>query len=137
MNNNPQHEASTLHQTLIDQLKQNIPEFILTSDIEEAFRSVPRYVLLPDLPLDHVYRDDAIVTKMEGASALSSSSQPSVMVMMLKQLGLEPGHRVLEIGAGTGYNAALMAYLVGETGKVTTVDIDEETAMGARERLAE
>jgi protein-L-isoaspartate(D-aspartate) O-methyltransferase len=137
MDNNPRHEASTLHQTLIDQLKQNIPEFILTSEIEEVFRAVPRHVFLPDLPLDQVYRDDAIVTKKEGASALSSSSQPSVMVMMLKQLGLEPGHRVLEIGAGTGYNAALMAHMVGETGKVTTVDIDEDTAAGARERLTE
>jgi protein-L-isoaspartate(D-aspartate) O-methyltransferase len=137
MDNNSQHEASTLRQTLIDQLKQNIPEFILTSEIEEAFRAVPRHLFLPDLPLDQVYRDDAIVTKKEGASALSSSSQPSVMVMMLKQLGLEPGHRVLEIGAGTGYNAALMAYMVGETGKVTTVDIDEDIASGARERLTE
>jgi protein-L-isoaspartate(D-aspartate) O-methyltransferase len=137
MDNNPRHEASTLHQTLIDQLKQNIPEFILTSEIEGAFRAVPRHVFLPDLPLDQVYKDDAIVTKKEGESPLSSSSQPSVMVMMLKQLGLEPGHRVLEIGAGTGYNAALMARLVGETGKVTTVDIDEDTAAGARERLTE
>ena len=137
MDNNPRHEASTLRQTLIDQLKQNIPEFILTSEIEEAFRAVPRHVFLPDLPLDQVYRDDAIVTKKEGESAISSSSQPSVMVMMLKQLGLEPGHQVLEIGAGTGYNAALMARLVGETGKVTTVDIDEDTAAGARARLTE
>jgi protein-L-isoaspartate(D-aspartate) O-methyltransferase len=138
MDNNPQSsEASTLNHTLIDQLKQNIPESILTSKIEEAFRAVPRHMFLPDLPLDQVYRDDAIVTKKEGASALSSSSQPSVMVMMLKQLGLEPGHQVLEIGAGTGYNAALMAYIVGETGKVTTVDIDEDTAAGARERLTE
>jgi protein-L-isoaspartate(D-aspartate) O-methyltransferase len=137
MDNNPRDEASTLRQALIDQLKQNIPEFILTPEIEEAFRAVPRHVFLPNLPLDQVYRDDAIVTKMEGGSAVSSSSQPSVMVMMLKQLGLEPGHRVLEIGAGTGYNAALMARLVGETGKVTTVDIDEDTAAGARERLTE
>src|SRR5262245_38878564 len=137
MDNNSQHEASTLHQTLIDQLKQNIPEFILTSEIEEAFRAVPRHMFLPDLPLDQVYRDDAIVTKKEGESALSSSSQPSVMVMMLKQLGLAPGHRVLEIGAGTGYNAALMGRLVGETGKVTTVDIDEDTAARARERPTE
>jgi protein-L-isoaspartate O-methyltransferase len=48
MDNNSQHEASTLRQTLIDQLKQNIPEFILTSEIEEAFRAVPRHVFLPE-----------------------------------------------------------------------------------------
>jgi protein-L-isoaspartate(D-aspartate) O-methyltransferase len=57
------------------------------------------------------------------------------MAGMLEQLGLEPGHNVLEIGAGTGYNAALMAHIVGETGKVTTVDIDEDTVAGAREHL--
>jgi protein-L-isoaspartate(D-aspartate) O-methyltransferase len=74
MDNNPQSpEASTLNHMLIDQLKQNIPESILTSKIEEAFRAVPRHMFLPDLPLDQVYRDDAIVTKKEGASALSSS----------------------------------------------------------------
>ncbi|MGH3885395.1 MAG: methyltransferase domain-containing protein [Pseudonocardiaceae bacterium] len=47
-----------------------------------------------------------------------------------------PGHRVLEIGAGTGYNAALLAHLVGPAGKVTTVDIDSKVVRGARECLA-
>ena len=46
----------------------------------------------------------------------SSASQPSMMAIMLAQLDLRPGHRVLEIGAGTGYNAALMARLVGPQG---------------------
>jgi protein-L-isoaspartate(D-aspartate) O-methyltransferase len=137
MNNSYHQQASALHQTLVDQLKQNIPEFIWTSKIEEAFRAVPRHLFLPDLPLDQVYRDDAIVTKKEGETALSSSSQPGVMVPMLAQLGLEPGHHVLEIGSGTGYNAALLAYLVGETGKVTTIDLDEDIAGSARNHLTE
>jgi protein-L-isoaspartate(D-aspartate) O-methyltransferase len=55
---------------------------------------------------------------------------------MLEQLGVEPGHRVLEIGAGTGYNAALLAHLAGDGGAVTTVDIDEDLVLGARARLA-
>ncbi len=38
------------------------------------------------------------------------------MAIMLEQLCVEPGHRVLEVGVGTGYNAALLAFLVGETG---------------------
>jgi len=58
------------------------------------------------------------------------------MATMLEQLGLEPGHRVLEIGAGTGYNAALMAHLVGGAGEVTTIDLDEDIAEGARAHLA-
>jgi protein-L-isoaspartate(D-aspartate) O-methyltransferase len=48
------------------------------------------------------------------------------MAVMLEQLAVRPGDRVLEIGAGTGYNAALMAQLAGETGEVTTIDIDQD-----------
>lgn len=55
--------------------------------------------------------------------------------MMLGQLDARPGDRVLEIGAGTGYNAALLAELVGETGQVTTIDIDPEVTARARQAL--
>lgn len=54
----------------------------------------------------------------------------------LEQAGLRPGMQVLEIGSG-GYNAALMAELVGEGGEVTTVDIDPEVADRARSCLTE
>ncbi|MFD0477046.1 methyltransferase domain-containing protein [Nonomuraea thailandensis] len=66
---------------------------------------------------------------------ISSSSQPAIMATMLGQLGVEPGHRVLEIGAGTGYNAALLAYLVGPGGHVVALDLDEDTAEEARRHL--
>ena len=55
---------------------------------------------------------------------MSSSSAPSIMALMLEQLRLEPGQRVLEIGAGTGYNAALIKHIVGPSGRVTAIDID-------------
>ncbi|HKX30721.1 MAG TPA: methyltransferase, FxLD system [Blastocatellia bacterium] len=127
-------DFSVLQQGLIDQLKNY---GLLTSPkVEAAMHAVPRHLFLPDLPLDQVYRNEAIVTKREGERPLSSSSQPSAMVTMLEQLALEPGHHVLEIGAGTGFNAALMAELVGETGTVTTIDLDEETVREAREHLA-
>jgi protein-L-isoaspartate(D-aspartate) O-methyltransferase len=54
---------------------------------------------------------------------------------MLEQLNLIPGHKVLEIGAGSGYNAALMAHIVGETGQVVTVDIEQDLVGAAREHL--
>jgi protein-L-isoaspartate(D-aspartate) O-methyltransferase len=54
---------------------------------------------------------------------------------MLDRLALEPGMRVLEIGTGTGYNAALLSQLVGATGRVDTIDIDADTARRARRAL--
>jgi protein-L-isoaspartate(D-aspartate) O-methyltransferase len=57
------------------------------------------------------------------------------MASMLEMLQLEPGMRVLEIGAGTGYNAALLRELVGPEGHVVSIDIDAEVAGWARERL--
>lgn len=56
--------------------------------------------------------------------------------MMLEQLQIEPGHRVLELGAGTGYNAALMAAIAGKAGHVTTIDVDDDLVDNARKHLA-
>jgi len=93
--------------------------------VEAAFRAVPRHRFLPGLPLAEVYRDDAIVTHRDAAGVpISSSSQPALMALMLEQLAVRPGMAVLEIGAGTGYNAALLGHLAGPGGTVVTVDID-------------
>ena len=104
--------------------------------VAAAFRAVPRHLFLPDRPLEEVYADEAIPTKLGDGYPISSSSQPSMMAIMLEQLALAPGQRVLEIGAGTGYNAALMAHLVGPGGRVVTVDIDDDLVADARRHLA-
>ncbi|GDY28507.1 methyltransferase, FxLD system [Gandjariella thermophila] len=105
--------------------------------VADALLAVPRHHFLPDLPPEAAYRDEAIVTKRDAAGApISSSSQPTMMAIMLEQLGLEAGQRVLEIGAGTGYNAALIAHLVGTGGAVVSVDIDEDLVDTARANLA-
>ena len=65
----------------------------------------------------------------------SSSSQPSLMAAMLARLDVRPGDRVLEIGAGTGFNAALLADLAGPDGTVTAVDIQPEVAEAAAANL--
>jgi protein-L-isoaspartate(D-aspartate) O-methyltransferase len=103
--------------------------------IEQAFRRVPRHLFLPDVDLDLAYRDTSIPTKLQGGEIVSSSSQPAIMAIMLEQLGLASGQRVLEIGAGTGYNAALIAELVGEGGQVTTIDLDADVVERARAAL--
>src|SRR4030081_3739803 len=105
--------------------------------VAAAFRATPRHHFLPGRRLSYVYEDTAIPTKTDDkGAAVSSSSQPAIMALMLQQLGLEPGQRVLEIGAGTGYNAALMARLVSPKGAVYTLDIDEELGAQARANLA-
>jgi len=105
--------------------------------VEAAFRAVPRHVFLPEMVATEAYQDEAFVIKTgDDGMPVSSSSQPAIMAIMLEQLGLAPGQRVLEIGTGTGYNAALMAYLVGEQGSVVTVDIDADLADRARANLA-
>jgi protein-L-isoaspartate(D-aspartate) O-methyltransferase len=121
-----------LQQTLVDYLLQGP---IASPSVEAAFRAVPRHLFLPRLPLEQVYADEAIPTKHRDGVAISSSSQPAMMAVMLEQLALEPGHSVLEIGAGTGYNAALIAHIVGEAGRVVTIDIDQDLVDDARAHL--
>lgn len=127
-------DAAYLNQTLVDQLKK--ARTIRSTSVETAFRTIPRHVFLPDSPLEQVYTDAVVPTKFEAEQAISSSSQPSMMAIMLEQGAFKPGMRVLEIGAGTGYNAALIASIVGENGHVTTIDIDEDIVAAAQEHLA-
>jgi protein-L-isoaspartate(D-aspartate) O-methyltransferase len=104
--------------------------------VERAFRRVPRHVFLPDVDLEQAYRDASIPTKLHAGEIVSSSSQPAIMAIMLEQLSLRPGLHVLEVGAGTGYNAALLAEIVGQHGQVTAVDLDLDTVARARAALA-
>ena len=127
--------SGALHKKLIERLVET--GLITSPAVEAAFRAVRREHFLPDLPPEEVYQDRAIITKVdESGRAISSSSQPAMMAIMLEQLDLQPGHRVLEIGAGTGYNAALMAHIVGKEGRVTTIDIDDKLVQSARSYLA-
>ncbi|MBA3824211.1 MAG: methyltransferase domain-containing protein [Ktedonobacterales bacterium] len=104
--------------------------------VAAAMRAVGRHHFIPHVPLDRAYADDAIVTKWDAdKTALSSASQPAMIAIMLEQLDVQPGMHVLEIGAGTGYNAALLAHLVGPGGHVTSMDIDDDIAAAARAHL--
>jgi len=121
-------------QDLVEYLKK--ANCLKTPLVEEAFMKVPRHLFLPDEPLDKVYSDVAIVRKRgEEGRWTSSSSMPAIMAIMLEQLDLKPGQRVLEIGTGTGFNAALIASIVGPNGKVVTVDIQPDLIEHARKCL--
>ncbi|MGH3826606.1 MAG: methyltransferase domain-containing protein [Pseudonocardiaceae bacterium] len=97
--------------------------------------------------LHAVYTDQTLITKVEqvrfrpplapGSYPMytCSSTAPVLMLTMLEALDVDHGHRVLEIGTGTGYNTALLCERLGSE-RVTSVDIDPELVALARGRLA-
>ncbi|MEV0453649.1 methyltransferase, FxLD system [Catellatospora methionotrophica] len=125
-----------------DQLRAQLADTIAargtfkTPTVEAAFRTVPRHQFLPDVPLEDAYAPRPVVTRRAAdGQSLSSASSPNLVAEMLEQAGLLPGHRVLEIGAATGINAALIREIVGDTGRVVTIEYDPELADGARDAL--
>jgi methyltransferase of ATP-grasp peptide maturase system len=124
----------------------------------KAFRAVPRHEFLPrfyrQLPggdwervtakhpdwLKLVYTDRVWVTQFDGDDTVTggtptcSSSMPTIMAIMLEALDVHEGQTVLEVGTGTGYNAALLCHAMGAA-NVTTIDVDPNTSQRARERL--
>jgi protein-L-isoaspartate(D-aspartate) O-methyltransferase len=150
----------SLRQRMVDELAGN--GTIHHPWVRQAFAEVPREVFVPCFhrpypghglldgadPLQHdewlkeVYTDQALVVQytaapdMPGAGApTSSSSQPTVMAGMLEALDLQPGHRVLEIGTGTGYHTALLCHRLGAA-NVTSIELDPALADAARDALA-
>ncbi|CAL9569472.1 Protein-L-isoaspartate O-methyltransferase [Streptomyces sp. enrichment culture] len=124
----------------------------------EAFAQVPRHLFVPyyyvagergferrwgehpdpearEQWLRGAYVDTPLAIRLRDGELLSSSSQPSLMALMLAALRVEDGDRVLEIGAGSGYNAALLAHRLGDDDLVTTVDLDPEISESARRHL--
>lgn len=129
-------EIGKLNTDLIEALRAN--GTLRSESVEKAFRAVPRHTFLPNEPLENVYSDIAIAVKRSDEGRwTSSSSQPSMMAIMLEQLDLHPGQRVLEIGAGSGYNAALIAEIIGPQGRVVTMDIQPDLIAQVRKHLNE
>lgn len=126
--------TAEMRDRMVDRTKER--GWLHDARVEAAFRAIPRHVFLPGVDLEKVYGGEVIPTHFdEQKRPISSSSEVAIMACMAEQLDVRPGHRVLEIGAGTGYNAAVLAFLVGETGSVATIDIDPEIAREAEERV--
>jgi protein-L-isoaspartate(D-aspartate) O-methyltransferase len=126
--------AETFRATMVDRLTAG--GWTRSRRVAEAMGTVPRHEFVPAVSTEHAYADQAVITKrgVDGA-ALSCASVPSIVALMLDQLDVHPGQRILEIGAGTGYNAALLAHLSGPAGQVTTIDIDPEVTAQAGHAL--
>lgn len=121
-----------------------IPSRMWVQEIEDGpYEPVDR-ATEPDRWLRAVYSNRVIVTQFDDGTAIwpdvgyrptCSASMPSAVLGMLDELDAQQGHSVLEIGTGTGWNAALLANIVGAQGKVDTVEIDTVMAADARKRL--
>jgi protein-L-isoaspartate O-methyltransferase len=133
---------------------------VLASDWRRAFEEVPRHLFVPEFfivddervsandPAQHdrwlaaVYSDASLTTQIMAAPGTdlmwptSSSTRPSLMARMLGLLDVADRQRVLEIGTGTGYNAALLSHRLGDA-NVTSIDIDPALVETARGRLAD
>lgn len=130
----PAGDAHALREAMVDSLLSW--GGVRAAAVEAAMRAVPRHLFVPEASLERAYGPDSVVTFRDGDGvAISSASGPGVVAGMLDQLGAGPGDRVLEIGAGTGYNAACLAELVGPAGSVTTVDIGADIVASAQRAL--
>ncbi|WP_246400776.1 methyltransferase, FxLD system [Jiangella mangrovi] len=126
-------EAAERRAALVERLREQ--GAIRTERVAAAVAAVPRHLFAPEVTLAEAYADDIVITKRgPRGEALSSVSAPWLQALMIEQAGLEPGMRCLEIGSG-GYNAALMAEVVGPDGDVTSVDIDADVVARARRCL--
>ncbi|MFD5310102.1 methyltransferase, FxLD system [Streptomyces ardesiacus] len=131
----PTADAERLRNALVDQLRAD--GHARTPAVETALRTVPRHVFVPDASLEDAYANAPVHIKYDtDGTSISCASQPGVVALTLDQLEAQPGERILELGAGTGYNAGLLAHLVGENGHVTTLDVDDDLVEGTRAHLA-
>ncbi|QYN33581.1 hypothetical protein K1T35_34580 [Pseudonocardia sp. DSM 110487] len=87
--------------------------------------------------LERIYSNAPLTTQFDPVTRrpTSSSSMPGLMVSMLQALGAQPGETVVEIGTGTGYNAALLSAIVGARGRVYSFESSPDIAEAARSNL--
>ncbi len=117
-------------------VKQHLIDFwrdkniVSNENIFHAFQNIPREHFLPSPLKQFAYHDHPLPTMRD-----QSISQPTTIMIMLQALDPQPGHSVFEVGAGVGYQAALLSHIVGNSGKVITTDILPELIHTTRQNL--
>ncbi|MBW2416549.1 MAG: protein-L-isoaspartate(D-aspartate) O-methyltransferase [Deltaproteobacteria bacterium] len=94
----------------------------------DAMRTVPRHLFVPETQRAHAYENRPLPIGLK-----QTISQPYIVAAMTDALDPKPGHRVLEVGTGSGYQAAVLSGLVQ---RVYSIEIVPQLAAGARSRLA-
>jgi len=101
---------------------------VTDDDVLNAMRTVPRHLFLPESERDHAYGDYPLPIGYG-----QTISQPYIVALMTELLELKTGDKVLEIGTGSGYQAAVLAQIPGI--EVYTIEIVPELAESAHQRL--
>jgi len=120
-------EMATARDRLVDSLVAN--DIITKSSTEAALRAVSRHEFVGDDQQEQAYQDRPLPIGND-----QTISAPHIVGQMLDLIGVEPGDRVLEIGTGCGYHAAVTSEVVGDS-NVFSVEYDTELGEAARERL--
>jgi protein-L-isoaspartate(D-aspartate) O-methyltransferase len=128
-------ESAKLRNAIVDALVRD--RHIRRPAVEAVMRSVPRHAFIPEVPLSEAYENSGISLMDASGEKVSALSAPAWVATMLEELAIEPGMRVLEVGAGTGYHVALIACLVGGEGRVVSIELAPWLAERARARLTE
>jgi len=114
----------------LDDLIEILKHYNISERVIEAFRVIKREWFVPERYKDYAYYDE-VIPLFEDVTI----SQPSVVAIMLDALELEEGLKVLEIGTGSSFSTALLSYLVGENGKVISIEINEKAYEYAKQKL--
>ena len=115
-------------ETLVASLKRE--GIIRTAEVEKAFLEVPRENFVPEMIKDYAYVD----TPLEIGNGQTISA-PHMVAIMCEALDIKKGQSILEIGAGSGYHAAIVSKIVGENGHVYTVERFPSLAERAKKNL--
>lgn len=113
-------------------LVEGLEGFVQDKKVLMAMLRVPRHKFVPEYEQRAAYTDRPL--EIGNGQTISA---PHMVAMMCEILELDEGYKVLEIGAGSGYNAAVMAELVGKTGHIYTVERIESLVNFAKENLKE
>ncbi len=112
---------------LINTLRSS--RFLNDDNVESAFRDIPRHEFVPTSELNRAYHNEPLAIMKD-----QTISQPGVVSRMTEWLDLKDGQKILEIGTGSGWQTAILSYLVG-TGNVYSVERHSELVKFASENL--
>ncbi len=104
--------------------------YLKSRKLEKALKEIPRHLFVPEDVKELSYRDVPLSIGFG-----QTISQPSTVVIMTEALEVKEGNKILEVGTGSGWQAAILGKLVGEKGLVYTIEVNPQLVEFAKENL--